>query len=269
MTSRSASGLKDLPSEVKGVQVDYSSQESLTTALRGHDVAIVTFGFEGLQYQGTIIEAAVEAGVKRLIPCDWGSLTTDPAAASLSINAFFVQVHEALRAKAAAGQLEWTIFSVGPFLEYVTDSPFVVDAANRSVTLYDEGQHRFSATSLPTIGKAVARALRKPNETRNRNVLVHDIVLTQRKVLDLAKKYTPGAEWKETRVDPAAELERTLQAAAANPGDQGALLATLQPAILGGRFRAAYPNDDNKLLGIPFLPDEEFEKKVAAAFQKA
>ncbi|KAF4121450.1 Nucleoside-diphosphate-sugar epimerase [Geosmithia morbida] len=267
--SRDVSGLKDLPSGVKAVQVDYSSEDSIVEALRGHDAAVSTVGFGALINQEPVIEACIKAGVKRYIPADWGTTTTDPDARSLPINAPFVRVQDLLKEKAAAGQLEWTIFSIGAFLEYVVDYNFVLDPQNHSIDLYDGGEHSFSSTRIATIGKAVASALKIPEKTKNRNLFVHDVVLTQAKVLASAKKYTPGVEWKVTRLNSSEELERAIKDIAANPTERKFAYAVLKASILGGKFRASYPEVDNELLGLPLLSDEEIDKIFAARFQKA
>jgi hypothetical protein len=266
--SRNASGIKDLPSGVEAAQVDYSSLDSLVEALRGNDVAIATFGSGAIMNQEVIIEASIKAGVKRYIPSDWGSLTTDPKARALPVNYPMVQVQESLKKKADAGLLEHTIFSVGVFLDYIFDFPFILDLKTSSARIFDNGEHPFSATSLQSIGKAVVGALNAPEATKNRNLLIHDIVLTQAKVLAIAKKYSPPAvQWTETRVDAEQELEQALKNLAKDPTDFNLIFPLLQAAVLGGKYRAAFPKVDNELVGLPFLADEELEKKLAAKIQ--
>ncbi|KAH6959498.1 hypothetical protein DER45DRAFT_644746 [Fusarium avenaceum] len=267
--SRNPSGMKDLPSGVEACQVDYSSQDSLVEGLRGNDVAIATFAALAIMNQEAIIEACIKAGVKRYIPADWGSVTTDPKARALPINYSMVQVQESLKRKADAGLLEYTIFSVGAFLDLLLDFPFILDLETSSIQIFDNGEHPFSSTSLHSIGKAVAGALNAPEETKNRNLFIHDTVLTQAKVLAIAKKYSPpGVQWKDTRVDAQQEFEQSLESFAKDPINFNLIFPLLRATILSGKYRAAYPKVDNELVGVPLLTDEELEHKLAAKFQR-
>ncbi|KAF5259324.1 hypothetical protein FOXYS1_10057 [Fusarium oxysporum] len=268
--SRNPSGVKDLPSSVEVAQVDYSSQDSLVEALRGHDVAIATFGSAAIMNQEQIIDASITAGVKRYIPADWGSLTTDPKARTLPINYPLIQVQEYLKKKADAGTLEYTIFSVGAFLDYVLDFPFILDLRTQSIQLYDHGEHPFSSTSVHSIGKAISGALKAHEATKNRNLFIHDTVLTQAKVLAIAKKYSPpGVQWTETRVDAQKELEQALENLKKDPTDFNLVFPLLKAALLSGKYRSAYSKVDNEVVGLPLLTDEELEDKFASKFQQA
>ncbi|EXK25216.1 hypothetical protein FOMG_18121 [Fusarium oxysporum f. sp. melonis 26406] len=261
--------MKDLPAGVKACQVDYSSQDSLVEALRGNDVAIATFASAAIMNQEVIIEACIKAAVKRYVPADWGSVTTDPKARTLPTNYPTVQVQESLKKKADAGLLDYTIFSVGAFLDFLLDFPFILDLNTSSIQLFDDGEHPFSSTSLRSIGKAVAGALNAPEETKNRNLFIHDTILTQAKVLATAKKYSPPAvQWTETRVDAQQALEQALENLAKNPTDFKFIFPLLKATILSGQYRAAFPKVDNELVGVPLLMDEELERKLAAKFQR-
>lgn len=67
VTTISKSGKTDgLPSAVKTIKVDYSSQESLTSAFKGQDAVISLLPDHGAQ--DGLIDAAIAAGVKRFIP---------------------------------------------------------------------------------------------------------------------------------------------------------------------------------------------------------
>ncbi|KAJ3531398.1 hypothetical protein NM208_g8893 [Fusarium decemcellulare] len=268
LLSRDPSKVKDLPAGVKTAQVDYSSEDSVVEALRGQDVAVATFGSEAIITQDKIIDAAIKAGVKRYIPADWGSVTTDPKAKTLPFNYPVVKIQDYLKKKAEEGALEWTIFSVGAFLEYVLNLPFLIDLRSKSVQLYDEGQHTFSSTSVHSVGKAIAGALKKPEATKNRNLLIHDIVLSQAKVLALAKKHSPpGTQWTETRIDAAKEFEQSLENLKKDPTDFHLVLPLLKATILGGNYRAAFTDVDNELVGLPLLTDEEFERKLESTLR--
>ena len=62
-----------VPEGVKLVKVDYTSHSLLVEALRGNDVVILCFGDLGNLVKTTtaFVDAAIEAGVKRIIPSEW------------------------------------------------------------------------------------------------------------------------------------------------------------------------------------------------------
>ncbi|CZR42683.1 related to 2`-hydroxyisoflavone reductase [Fusarium proliferatum ET1] len=266
LLSRDPSNIEGVPSDVKVVQVDYSSKDSLVQALKGQDAAIATLGGAALAGQKLIIDASIEAGVKRYIPSDFGSFTTDPKARDLPAIQVMAEIQGYLREKANSGALEYTIFSTGAFLEYVLASPFVADLKNHSMELYDKGVHKFSSTSVSTIGKAITNALKVPDATKNRNLLIHEAVFTQAKILELAKKHSPpGTQWTVTQVDAQEALDRGIELINSDPTNPHAAFPLIKAAVLSGKYRAAYDTVDNELLGIRLLTDEEIELKISAA----
>lgn len=268
--SRSASSVHDLPSGVKVHQVDYSSQENLAEALTGQDVVVNTIGMSGILGQKTIIDASIKAGVKRYIPADWGSFTTDPNARTLPILQPMVEIQDYLKDKAAAGALEYTIFSVGAFLEFVLDLSFILDPKAHSIRLYDEGRHPFSSTSVASVGRAVSAALKAREATKNRNIFVHETVLTQAKIVEWAKKYSSlGTRWTETKLDAQQELDRGLEYLEKDPGNIAHVFSIMNASLLGGKYRSAYSKVDNELVGLPLLTDKELEARAASKFQGA
>ncbi|KAL6810244.1 hypothetical protein J3E69DRAFT_377688 [Trichoderma sp. SZMC 28015] len=267
--SRSPSDLKNLPFGVNIAQVDYSSHLSLVAALRGHDVAIATLGFAAIPIQKTIINASIEAGVKRYVPSDWGSITTDPSARQFPVNYPFVEIQDFLKDRANEGKLEYTIFSVGAWLDSVIDSQFIFDIGTRSIQLYDRGEHPFSSTSLSGIGKAVSGALNAPEATRNRNLFIHETVLTQAMIFEMAKKYSPpGTEWTVTGLDAGKELDESLRGLEKDPKDYKLIYRLLKAALLSGTYRAAYEKVDNEIVGVPIFTDEEIGAVFAPTFQQ-
>ena len=55
------------------VVVDYTDQAALTEQLKGIDVVVSAVVFNALQDQIPLAAAAKEAGVKRFVPCFFGS----------------------------------------------------------------------------------------------------------------------------------------------------------------------------------------------------
>ncbi|RAL07699.1 aromatic alcohol reductase [Aspergillus homomorphus CBS 101889] len=259
--SDSTSTAATLPVGITLKQVDYSSLESLQSALQGHDIVISTLTPAAIPLQKLIIDASIAVGVTRFIPADYGAICSDPsgAAQKLPCHAPAVAIQNYLRERDT--QIEHTIFAVGALLERIFTLPVAVDLAHRAVRLYDGGVHAFSVSRTSTVAKAVVGALQKLEETRNRVVRVHDAVLTQRRVYNLARKWTAGEQWTETNVDAEEQLARTMAMLQKNP-DPALLPAMFLAAFFSGKFGAEYRDQDldNELLGLGLLSDEEVER---------
>lgn len=250
--------------------VDYSSVDSLTSAFRGQDVVVSTMNIRGLLNQKTIIDASIKAGVKRYIPSDFGSFTTDPRAHRdlPGVMGPMAAIQKYLAEKAEAGEIEYTVFSIGAFTEFLVQYPVAFDFANKTAELSDGGRHRLSTTSLAAIGKAIVGALRNPEPTKNRNLRVHELAVSQAQLLALAKKFSPpGAEWKETTVDSEQIFANALRALEEDPHDEGKILGVIKAGLFSGRYSAAYDKVDNELVGLPLLTEADLEAKFAAVYK--
>lgn len=257
--TRSVSSASSLPPGADLKQVDYSSAESLKTALAGHDIVISTLSPSVISLQKPVIDAAIAVGVKRFIPAEYGAMTSDPVGRKLPFHKDAVEIHEYLRETAAAGLIEYTVFGVGVFTELLFTTTLVVDLDHKEVRLFDGGIHPFSTSRLETVARAVVASLHKSDETRNRVIRVHDTILTQRELLDMAKCWTPALEWKEAYVDAQAEVDRGLKqlekefSPALVPG-------VFAAALMSGRYGAEYKEVDNELLGMGFMDKREIDE---------
>lgn len=75
VTVLSASGnTSALPSEIKAIKVDYSSKASVVSALKGQEAFVSLI--PKFEEQPALIDAAIEAGVKRFLPSEFGSNTS-------------------------------------------------------------------------------------------------------------------------------------------------------------------------------------------------
>ncbi|KAI1337667.1 NAD(P)-binding protein [Xylariaceae sp. FL0016] len=248
------------PISVAVKAVDYDSVDSLTAALQGQDALVSTLGALALPKQVNLIQAAVQAKVKRFLPSEFGSNTSNPKAAQLPVFAGKVVVQDALKKEAEAGKLTYTLVSNGPFFDWGMRIGLVLNAKEKSVDLYDGGDKVYSATTLATVGKAVAGVLKHPEETKNRAVFVQDVAVTQKKLLTLAEKVT-GEKWAANHVStendvlgPAwAELKKE------NPDPSKFAVGFIKASIFGEGYGSHFEKTDNALLGIREMGDGEIE----------
>lgn len=250
-------------------EVDYSSVDSLVAALKGHDAVVCTVSVAGMGEQKTMIDASILAGVRRFIPADYGSISSDPAAHWLPTHAPLVGVKQHLAEKVQSGELEYSILATGPWLDYFIRTPAIVDMNSRTASLVDGGTHPFSTSSISSVSRAIVGVLQNPESTKNRVVYVNDIVTTQAKLVELGKKHTPGQEWTEVAVDSDSVLQGAQNKMAR--GERFDMLdgiKTLAAAMLSGKYNSKYDQVDNELFGMDLMTEDKLEAIVAAAVGK-
>ena len=125
--------------------------------------------------------------------------------------------------------------------------------------IYDSGNVSWSATTLPTIGLAVARSLLKPEETTNKFIFVYSIKTSQNEILSVLQKIT-GDKW---------DVNHTTTEAAVQDGQEKLAKGDMSgavPLILSTTFQEGWGGDftkcadaANNLLG---LPEESMEALV-------
>lgn len=253
---------------VKVIEVDFTSVESLTAALEGIEALVSTVTTTAIESQTVLIDAAVAAGVRRFIPSEYGSCTTNPKVAAIPLYAPMFKIKQYLEKQATAGNLSWTVLACGAFLEFVFGGPLILDFANHKATLFDKGDNRFSATSLPNVGKAIVGILKNFEATKNRIVRVSEVILTQNKLLRIAKELRPDIKWEISEVQSAAILKEGLDEFNAGKFTMPVLMKQLKGTVgAGDTYGAAYDETDNDLLGIKELTEEDLKKLVAAKLE--
>lgn len=264
LLSRSEKPDEVLPDGVRRVVADYGDVDSLAKVLSGQDAIVSTVGMEGALGQKLIIDAAIQAGVKRFIPSDFGSLTTNPAASHLPQHLNLVEIQKYLKSK--SDQIEYTIFSIGAFTEFLVNHGAVFDWSNKKAEIWGDGTSPLSTTSLAGAARAIIGALKNPEPTKNKNLFIHEHVVTQAQLLSLAKKYSPGVEWTITTVeDPGAEYDR-LEALTKKEPNLPNIYALLKASLVSGKYQAGYKNVDNDLVGVPVLTEEDLDATFAKAY---
>lgn len=262
LTRSQKSGLYD--AKITVTEVDFTSVNSLTSALRSQDAVISTIGGAGLESQKFLIDAAIAAGVHRFIPSDFGVCTTSPKVSGLPFYSTLENIRQYLADNAATSTLTYTVLAPGSFLEYLLKAPSVVDFKNRSVAFIDGGNNRVSTTTLASIGRAVAGIFNNPDKTENRVVYVTEAILTQKQVLDIAKEIKPEIVWTTSNIKSSDILKEGLDAVASGDGSLQAVGKILVGTAFGGEeYGSAYDENDNSLVGIEALTQEKLKSLIA------
>lgn len=248
----------------KVVEVDFTSVESLTTALRGIDALVSTVSMMAIDSQTILIDAAVAAGVKRFIPSEYGSVSSNPKLENNPAYAGMWKVKRYLWEKAKTGDLTWTVLATGAFLEFLFGHSMLLDFENHKATLYDEGDNRISSTSMANIGKAIASILKNYEATKNKVMRVSETILTQNQVLKMAKDLRPDVNWEVSKTQTSAMLREGLDEIAAEGFSMPVMMKIVGgTALAGDIYGGAYDETDNQLLGVQELTEEDLKRLVA------
>lgn len=239
------------------VEVDYSSLESLTAALKGQHVLISTLTTLAAGDQDTLIDAAVAAGVQRIIPSEFGSNLDVPSVRSLPVYTAKVKIQENIIEKSKSTPLSYTFVYNSIFFDWGLEHNFFINFTDSTASIIDGGDHEFSTTTLTSVADAVFGIVSHPEETKNRVVYIQDTVLTQNKILELAKKANPSKEWTVTQVKLDDLTARSDERLSQGLYDMETFGPYLFRAIYDPSSKAKFEKLDNELLGVKGKTDEE------------
>lgn len=253
-----------MPAGVHVAEVDYSSVPNLTEALEGQDVLIATLEIDAISVQYNLLEAAIQAGVRRYVPSEYSGNVLDPNFAKLPPVALLVDIQNKVKAAAAEGKIGYTIFAPGGFLNLMLNPPVMLDWDNRTAHLYDGGKSKLSVSRLSTVAKGIRAALEKGDLYENKAVKFHDGLVSQEQVLEIAKKERPDVKWTEIQLDATVVVDDALKKVAegnATPEVFGAMLiaSTFSDKVHFGWTEEELEND---ALGIVGLTDAELEELI-------
>lgn len=238
------------PSSIKVVDVDFTSVEALTAALKGQDVVISTLPAEVAAVQITLIDAAIAAGVRRFLPSEYGANVENPLSRQIPVFAGKVEIGDYLKAKAAAGDISYTFVYTGPFLDWGIQHNFVINVADYKPRLLNDGKAVFSTTNITTLGRAFVAILEHYEETKNRAVLLEDLKISQARLLELAKQAAPEKPWEVSY----AKLDDVVRVAgeqlAKGEINLGSIVPFLHKSFVAEGHGGNFENPDNELLGL-------------------
>ncbi len=239
--------------------------ESLTAALNGVDALVSTVGAVAIEAQTVLIDAAIAASVKRFIPSEFGSVTTNPKLETFPLYAPMSKVRHYLQDKASSGRLTWTVLACGSFLEFILGDSGLLDFVNHKAILLDGGNNRISSTSLPKVGQALAGILKNSEFTKNRIVRISEVILTQNGLLKIAQQLRPNIKWEISEGQTSVMLKEGLDEFNGGNFSLPVIWQIVKgTALAGDTYGSAYDETDNELLGVQELNNENLEKLVAA-----
>ncbi|KAH7130078.1 hypothetical protein B0J11DRAFT_243724 [Dendryphion nanum] len=239
--SRTSSKAK-LPENVPVIKVsDAFSVEELTEAFKGQDAVVGATSTGAVTTDGLalrIVDAAVAAGVKRLIPSEYGTNNLSPKARKYHpVYNAKGEALEYLQKKAAEsnGKLTWTSISCGSWLDWALNPAqsgnfLKIDVKARTAVIYDSGDSRLAITTAHNTGLGVARALLNPAVTENKQIFLADFIVSPNDIVSAVQKAT-GEKFAIEHRQSAQEIKELRQRLDA--GDVSASFPLLTLSFLG------------------------------------
>lgn len=254
-------------------RVLYEDHSGLVKALEGQDVLIITMGVMAPpDSQKQLINAAAEAGVKWIMPNEWG---TNHANKSLGKDTMLGDRLAATREhieKVGNGQMFWIGTCCGFWYEFSlagSEARYGFDFNKKELTLYDDGNTKINTTTWPQVGRAVASLLSTEDLTQYNNTTIYfsSFLIGQRDMLASVLRVTGDSEsdWKVSHEDVKERYQRGVKMF--QGGDWVGFGILLYARVFfkdgGGDFSDKL---DNGKLG---LPEEDLDEATKVAVGRA
>lgn len=230
--------------------------EDITRALDGFDTIVSCVGRNVIHTQIQLAQLADKhADVRRFFPSEYGtdieyglsSATERPHQQKLKVRAAIRQLKH----------LEYTCIVTGPYanaevgLYFGANPPEremtgTFDVKHRRAVLLGTGNENVSFTTMRDMGRFVAAALKRLEETRNRVLVVNSFTATPREILAEYEQQTGGHPWSVsyTSLD---DLKRLEEDAWSKEDPVGGLMTLKRIWTEGGTL---YDHRDNGILGL-------------------
>jgi hypothetical protein len=241
--------------------------DQLIKAFRGQDALVSTLPGRPVEVHFRMIDAAIEAGVKRFIPTEYGNNTCAAASEFVELYGEKAKVIAHLKSRESTG-LTWTAIHTGQFFDWGLEAEWLAyDLKGKKVTMFDSGNTAWSTTTIDTAAATVVKVLLKPEATVNRPVFVASFTVTQQEVLRALEKAS-GAKWEVDRITSAEAFKKAHELSNADHSEGLKLLILLllysDEADRGANFEKMGVLD-NKLLGLPVENMTEVVERLVKA----
>ena len=131
---------------------------------------------------------------------------------------------------------------------------------DRSVTLFDSSDKRFSTTTIATASAAVVAVLKMGAKSKNRAFKVQDIVTTQNQLLKLGREVLPSAEWTVKPARTADMVSKANEAFKANPNSRIGSIMKKAVGVFGAEYTSDFGASDNAELGIHMMDETQVKE---------
>jgi hypothetical protein len=198
-----------------------------------------------------MIDAAIEAGVKWVMPSNFGNDDTP------LLNGLFATKRDVLRylkEKASKGLIKYTVLRTGPIFELAMKDGLGFDFAQQSATLY-QGNRKANITTLTSISTAIISILQHPSNSKfmNKVLHIHDFSVTQLELIAIAEIVT-GERWNVKVVDIEGDGKKAMDALKKGKMTRESVLAVMNQSVWGVDISARWDvKDDSSKLGLEHI----------------
>lgn len=256
------------PSGVHVQKVDYASPELLREAFVGLDALVSTIATAATGEQTLIVDAALAAGVKRIIPAEFGiSTRTNGDLAIGKMLAGKTALVDYLMEKSKANPaFSWTGICTGMFFDWGLRSGMLgYDLDKKEVTLVDSGNEKYQTSTLAQVARSIAGVLKKPEATANQYIYVNSFNASQNEILAALEDAT-GSKWTVTKVNSSDLVKEGEEKLAKGDYTSFVPLVRAYNSADGAKHALALENSANALVGIQ---EEDLKDAVRHVVQGA
>ncbi|GAM90678.1 hypothetical protein ANO11243_087230 [Dothideomycetidae sp. 11243] len=255
-SSKSPSNYPDGVSVAK-ITDDFPVDE-LVKALHGQDAIVVTTAGSQVDVQLRLAEAGAKVGIQRFIPADFGSCDSSMAKVQELVPLYKqkTEVRDYLTDLANKNdKFAWTAIVCGHFFDWSPEFLHIWPKEKRGDIL-DDGETKFSTSTLAQVGRATAAVLKKPDETINKVVYVQSFCTSQN---ELAKAFEKASgskfNWSNIKSE---EFEREQKPLA----DKGSAEATEELVWILGALYSNWEDRDTFAMKLLGLENEDLDAAV-------
>lgn len=255
------------------IKADFDNIDSIASALNGVEAVVSNVASSALLSQKKLIDGAIQAGVQRFLPSDFGSDFGIAANSSVPFNQPKAEIHEYLFARVKENpSFSYTFVTNGPFFDWCLAFGLFGDLRSHHMKLWDGGDVPFSTTTLASVGKAVVGVFKNPEATRNKEIRVADTSITLRKIMGIVKEID-GQEWTTSEASTAEAYQAGLEEfKKSEPDFQFAVVSQLARIIFSAEHEPDFSHKlDNDKVGLTVMSDAQVKgviARVLASLQK-
>lgn len=264
------------PSAVDVKKGSYNDPAFLESVLQGQEILILIFPFqpkEAIEAQVPFIEAAAKAGVKWVLPTEFGSDKSSALGTDFPMTGM-KQKYQILIEKLG---MNWVAVVNNPWFDWsLKRGMWNINIPERKAIINNVGDAKFNTTTLPQVGRGVSALLTLPDEAlqgfKNRAVYLSSFQTSQREILDsvLRATGTKNSDWEVVNQDPEVTIKAARDEVA--KGNWQAFIGEFYTAHMqegrGGNYEAKAAND-REVLGIQGENLDEVVKRVVAGLGDA
>jgi len=253
----------------KSIKVDLSSESGLIDAFKGQDAVVSAVPNPVLATEKIWMDAAVSAGVKRIVLSEYSTNMDNEKSQTLPIIQDKLKIRKYAEELGSSGKIGWSSVNNGPFLvPFVWTSGWMGPSPKTKKTLYHDGGDKLVCTStLDRIGETVAAILKPEHtaETKNKTVYSYSAVVSERKITNVISKIT-GIQFEETN----ANIDKITKDAFARleKGDTSKFMNFYIPFCFGDGYGGDFRSQAwNERLGLKEMSDSELEEFLRTALK--